>query len=423
LKSLRIVKNNERETESILTEINFKMANKPHITVVIPIHNETNKVFNAIYSVLNQTYKNFDLILVDDGSTNTTFESIVKQFKLKRLSKINDDLIFGTNNNVKLSLIMKQASGKSDSLNFASKYAKGEYILFLDADTILIDNALSYFIHYILHSPREPHIFGSIIGVNNNYNIERGSINSRKQASNILTVTQEIEYLNSIFLQRLALTKLKSNLIISGATLLIKTSTFKALGGFDKSSISEDLDLCLKTIKHAKAQSWPYPVEYIPRELSYTEVPYTIKHFIYQRSRWFLGLVKSLFKYKDDFLKGRLGLAPIFTALYFICFSIPNALIYLGINIYILNSLSFQHIIWVNFAIMMSNSIYSLFCLAIYQHYRGYNLSFFQIIINIFHTLCFPFVLIPLDRLSHLFSFYRLLTNSIKWGHKTRETL
>lgn len=423
LKSIQIVKECENSTDSQLKEINFSMDSKPHITIIIPVHNETNKIFNTIYSVLNQSYKKFDLILIDDGSVNSTFENIVQQFKLRKIRSIKKDLVFNTGNGGNLSLIMKHYSGKSDSLNYASKYVKGEYTLFLDADTILNKDALSHFVHKILRSSKSIQLFGSIVGVNNNYFIDRGDISAIKSSSNILTISQEIEYLNSIFLQRLALTKLKSNLIISGATLLIKSSTFQVLGGFDTHSISEDLDLCLRTIIYAKKNNMPYPIEYIPKELSFTEVPYTAKHFVYQRSRWFLGLVKCLNKYKSDFAKGNFGIAPIFSALYFIIFNIPNALIYIGINFYIFQCLDLRTLIWTNFVIIMSNSIYSLFCLAIYQHFKNYNLSYKEILTKTLYTLWFPLVLVPLDRISHLFSFYRLITNSIKWGHKSREVL
>jgi cellulose synthase/poly-beta-1,6-N-acetylglucosamine synthase-like glycosyltransferase len=411
------------DQDTLYKEINFNTKAKPHITIIIPVYNETNRVFNTIQSVLSQSYKNFDLIIVDDGSDNDILEKIVRQYNFRENKNIQMEVVFQSKINQNISIISKEHSGKSDSLNRASTFARGEYILFLDADTILLEDALSNYAHAILTSERSNQIFGSIVGVSNNYKIDRGSIEKKPTSSKLLVLSQEIEYINSIFFQRLAFTRLKSNLIISGAALLIKKSMFEKVEGFNAATMTEDLDLCMRVIKSAKKENKPYPIHYIPKELSSTEVPYKAKHFITQRSRWFLGLVRTLLSHRKALLKGEFGFAPIVSCLYFSLFIIPNSLIYLGVNIHLFTQYSIVNILWVNFIIILSNSVYSLFCLSLYQHQNNFNTPSSLLIKKIVCSFLYPMIIIPLDRFSHIISFFRLLLGCKEWGNKTRKEL
>lgn len=89
------------------------------ISVVMPVYNAEKYIAEAIESVLNQTCQNFELIIVDDGSTDGTIE-IIKSFK-----------------NNKVVLIQKEHSGIVDSLNIGIKRATGKYIARMDADDIM----------------------------------------------------------------------------------------------------------------------------------------------------------------------------------------------------------------------------------------------------------------------------------------------
>lgn len=91
--------------------------NNPLVSVILPTYNRATLLPRAIKSVLNQTYKNFELIIVDDDSTDNT-KKIVNDFKDKRIKYI----------------LHKENKGGAASRNMGIKQAKGEYIAFQDSD-------------------------------------------------------------------------------------------------------------------------------------------------------------------------------------------------------------------------------------------------------------------------------------------------
>jgi glycosyltransferase involved in cell wall biosynthesis len=99
----------------------------PVISVVIPLYNKEETIENTVSSVLQQQYKNFELLIIDDGSTDNS---------VKLLSQITDP---------RLIVISKANGGVSDARNFGIKQARGQYIFFLDADDVITSNCLSVF--------------------------------------------------------------------------------------------------------------------------------------------------------------------------------------------------------------------------------------------------------------------------------------
>lgn len=101
---------------------------RPNISVVMPAHDAAEFVGDAIESVLNQSYKNFELIFVNDGSRDET-DKIVKSYKDKRIRYLKQ-------NN----------KGVSSARNFAIKHSKGEWLAFLDADDLWLPDTLATFV-------------------------------------------------------------------------------------------------------------------------------------------------------------------------------------------------------------------------------------------------------------------------------------
>ncbi len=97
------------------------------ISVIIPLYNKETSVEQSIRSVLNQTYQDFELIVVDDGSTDNSLD-VVRQ--------IQDDRIL---------IIEQENGGPGKARNTGVAHAQGEWILFLDADDELVPDALEFF--------------------------------------------------------------------------------------------------------------------------------------------------------------------------------------------------------------------------------------------------------------------------------------
>ena len=108
------------------------MENKK-ISVVVPVYNVEDYIENNIKSLLNQTYKNFEIIYIDDGSTDNSL-NILNMFK-----KIDS----------RIKVIHQQNSGVSHSRNVGIEYSNGEYITFIDADDFVDNDYLEYLLNLI----------------------------------------------------------------------------------------------------------------------------------------------------------------------------------------------------------------------------------------------------------------------------------
>ena len=96
------------------------MKNKPLISVVMSVFNDEKFLKSSIDSILNQSYNNFEFIIIDDGSTDSTL-SIIKDY-----AKVDKRIVF----------VSKKNSGITKSLNLGLKMSKGKYIARIDGDDI-----------------------------------------------------------------------------------------------------------------------------------------------------------------------------------------------------------------------------------------------------------------------------------------------
>lgn len=125
---------------------------KPLISIIIPCYNAEKYIAETIQSVINQTYNHWEIILVNDGSTDKSTE-IAKTFK-----------------NNKISIINKKNTGVSDSRNIGIIHAKGNYIALLDADDYWLNNNLEKKLHTFLNNDCD-YVFSDMYNADEKLNI------------------------------------------------------------------------------------------------------------------------------------------------------------------------------------------------------------------------------------------------------------
>lgn len=117
---------------------------RPTISIIMPVYNVERYISKSIESVLNQTFKDFELLIVDDGSPDNSV-NIAEEYAQK------DD---------RIRIFKKDNGGLSDARNYGFKYAKGEYIYFMDSDDYIEDELLEKSINSIKCSNAEVVLFG-----------------------------------------------------------------------------------------------------------------------------------------------------------------------------------------------------------------------------------------------------------------------
>jgi len=195
------------------------------ISIIIPTYNYAQYICEAIESVLNQTYKDFEIIVVDDGSTDNTKE-VIKPY----LNKIK--------------YIYQQNSGPSSARNRGIKEAKGEYIAFLDADDIWLPQKLELQIKFMEKEKEVGLIFSDMI-LFNEKGIIKNSFLKQKLFFNKLPI-KPLSSTEKVIYDNVFNALLQENFIPTN-TVIAKKECFNKVGFFDETLFSvEDRDMWLR---------------------------------------------------------------------------------------------------------------------------------------------------------------------------------
>ena len=322
-----------------------KEVNKDRfISILIPCYNEEKIIKNTIDGLLRIDYENYECIFINDGSIDGTLEKFKEILNLKKVNRdkkhsLDSEPIkefYQSENYPNMFLIDKENGGKSGALNSGINYSLYDYVVTLDADSILKKDALP-----IISSTFNDETVvaaSGIIQIMQSSNLSEVLDKTTLKINNLLKL-QTIEYIKSCYCYKASLAKLNSLLVISGAFGFFKKDILLAVNGFSH-VIGEDLDLTLKI--QFLIENSNQKIVYVPEAICYTEGPENFKDYVKQRKRWQQSFIDSLigFKkiiFKDAFTKTLsffmiidalvLGIVSSFVIISFSVFAIINNII------------------------------------------------------------------------------------------------
>ncbi|HCD07748.1 MAG TPA: glycosyl transferase [Lactobacillus sp.] len=249
----RFLKSNKRDDDwQVLPK-----SKQPMITIMIPAHNEEVVIEETItYLFENLNYSNFEILVMNDGSTDDT-AAIIKQLQKKypQLRTIN---------------IIKN-KGKARAFNIGMHFAKGEYILSNDADTIPEPDALMKYMNFFIH--------------NRDMNTSAVTANMDVQnRSTLLGKSQTVEFSSIVGVIKRSQTSINDSMYAySGANTLYKKDFLIDVGGFRQDRATEDISIAWD---HQSIGAIP---RFAPNIIFHMNVPETIGQLYKQRRRWAQG--------------------------------------------------------------------------------------------------------------------------------------
>lgn len=283
LYSLAATKYQKRKLKKhpIVVNENFK----PLVTVMIPAHDEEAVISNTVENILNMDYPNFEVIVIDDRSSDNT-ASVIKDLEAKH-------------EQVRALIREKDAfPGKSAVLNDALKIARGEAILVFDADATVEPDFLNKLI---------PHLEPADVGA-----VQARKIIRNKDV-NFLTRCQNNEYTFDTYLQ-VSRDAIKGAVELRGNGELIKRQALEDIDGWNNYTITDDLDM--STRLHIKG----WDVRFCPDACVYEEGIVYVFPLFRQRRRWLEGTIRRYLEYfgaamksKKMSLRARLDMAVYIT--------------------------------------------------------------------------------------------------------------
>lgn len=304
------------------------------ISVLVPAYNEEKVVVESVRSILASSHSSFEVIVINDGSMDNTLGVLEKAFDLRKTVLKPRDIVSEspvrttyrsrTNPNLVVLDKLHPAQGKADALNTGIGYASYDLVCVVDADSILEKDSLLEILQPFKQQPETIAVGGAIRPVNAPKKIWP------LQLFNPLAWAQTIEYARIFYMDRVVLSKLNLNYIISGAFGLFRREAMIAVGGYRK-SLAEDMDLTLRLHRHYREEEKPYRISHAPKATCWTEVPYTLEIFERQRARWHSGFIQGVLEHRDIIGKKRFaGFGKIV---------LPYCLLTLGEPLFVLMSL------------------------------------------------------------------------------------
>lgn len=276
-------------------------GNEPPISVIVPAYNEGTTIVSSLRSILQLHYPRLEVVVVNDGSKDDTLEVLLSEFEFQAFPEdISDSLpcapiqqVYLSRTHKNLKLVDKANGGKADAINAGINVCHAPLFCCIDADSILEPDGLVRIVQPFLNHP-ETIATGGTIRIANGCTAKDGRITSKGVPRNILAIFQMVEYLRAFLFGRVAWSRMKGLLIVSGAFGLFRKSTVVDAGGYTANTIGEDMELVLRMYRTMIAQDKPFRVEFIPDAVCWTEAPESLKVFASQRRRWHRGLSESL---------------------------------------------------------------------------------------------------------------------------------
>jgi cellulose synthase/poly-beta-1,6-N-acetylglucosamine synthase-like glycosyltransferase/peptidoglycan/xylan/chitin deacetylase (PgdA/CDA1 family) len=236
----------------------------PLVSIIVPAFNEEVNAVTSLQNLLKCTYPSFEILFVDDGSSDATHEKVTAAFA----------------GHPSIKIFTKPNGGKASALNFGIAQANAAYVVCIDADTKLAPDAVGFLMNnFFIPSKKEVGAVAGTVKVGNEINV--------------LTKWQSIEYIIGQNFDRKAFAYLNAITVVPGAIGAYSKKALKDAGGLTTDTLAEDCDLTIRILKAG------YRVANEPKAIAYTEAPETVQQFMKQRFRWSFGVMQVFWKFKD----------------------------------------------------------------------------------------------------------------------------
>lgn len=292
----------------------------PPVSVLAPAHNEAASITQSVHSLLTLRYPNYEVIVINDGSSDATLDVMKEAFDLKHAMReaaaaIPTEAIHGVYKSAthpRLLVVDKANGGKADALNAGVNLSRSPLICAIDADSMLEPDALLRAVQPFLEDPERVIAAGGTIRVGNGCSADRGAIVKAGPPRNALALFQAIEYVRAFLLARLGWSRAGALTIISGAFGVFRRNAVIEVGGYARGTVGEDMELVLRL--HRRFREWkrPYRIVFVPEPVCWTEAPETLTVLSRQRRRWQRGAIETFQRHLSMLFNPRYGRVGVF---------------------------------------------------------------------------------------------------------------
>jgi cellulose synthase/poly-beta-1,6-N-acetylglucosamine synthase-like glycosyltransferase len=296
----------------------------PPITLIAPAYNEEATCVESVRSLLTLEYPEFEILVVNDGSSDRTLGRLIEAFHLTEGPRVpTADLqgeevrtVLRSRRHPNLWVIDKKNGGKADALNVGLNFCQTPLFCAMDADSLIEPQALIRIVRPFLEDATTV-AAGGVLRIANGCRVSEGRVVDVRLPRSLLARLQVLEYLRAFLVARMGWDALNATLVISGAFGIFRRDTVTDAGGYRTDTVGEDMELVVRLHRHCREKGIPYRIYFVPDPVAWTECPESLAKLSRQRDRWQRGLVQSLTRHRTMLLNPRYGRAGLLAFPYF----------------------------------------------------------------------------------------------------------
>jgi len=402
------------------------------ISIVVPAYNEESTIIDNITSLLNLNYPEFEIVVVNDGSNDTTLRKIIDHFELRKIDveiniqveckKIN--AVYGSFVLPNLIVVDKENGGKADALNAGINLSRYSLFCGIDADCIIEKNALLKIVKPFLNDESTVAV-GGIVRIANGCTIKNGKLLEAKLPRKAIVRFQIIEYFRAFLTSRIGWERINALLIISGAFGVFKKSAIVKVGGYS-TTIGEDMELTLKMHEYFRKNKIKYKIDFTSDAVCWTQAPDTLRGLKSQRMRWHIGLTDSILRHKKMIFNPNYGTVGLLSMPYFFLVEMLGPVIefigYVILVISIITGTLSTFFIFVFLMAFLYGILFSLSAILLeelsYKRYSGFKEITKLVIYSFFEQFMYRQITVWW----RLISFFKFRKGSKQWGTIKRKS-
>ncbi|HEU5043337.1 MAG TPA: glycosyltransferase [Nocardioidaceae bacterium] len=305
----------------------------PGISVLMPAYNESAGIVAAVQAMTAMRYPDFEVVVVDDGSTDDTVAVLREAFDMVEVpivvppdipaqGKVTATYLSRRGSHNVLLVSKENGEGKADAVNVGINAARKPLVCIVDADSVMDPDALLHVSRPFADDPQRVLAAGGVVRIANGCAIRGGRVVDVRMPRRWLPRIQVVEYLRAFMIGRAAWARIGGLRIISGAFGIFRKDTLRELGGLDTDCIGEDAELVVRLHRTLADGGHDGRVVFVSEPVSWTEAPEDRTVLRSQRRRWQRGLTEILARHRRMIGRPKYGVVGLVSLPWFVLFEL-----------------------------------------------------------------------------------------------------
>jgi cellulose synthase/poly-beta-1,6-N-acetylglucosamine synthase-like glycosyltransferase len=295
----------------------------PGVSIIVPAYNESGGLPDAVRSLLALDYPEYEVVVVNDGSTDETLDRLVGALELVPVEATSRDVVasarvegyYRSLDDPRLLVVDKANGGKADALNVGLNHCRYRYVCGVDADMVFAPAALTRAMREISRDPEH------VVGLTSYFENARDPASALERAgpeTRPLFAFQTFDYLRAFFNNRTPWARMNFMLCAAGAFQLWRRDLVEELGGWSAEFTCEDIELTFRVHRVLRERGRAYRIASLPDCIGVTEGPDNVKNLVSQRERWQRVILETCWANRRMWFNPRYGTVGLLGVPYYL---------------------------------------------------------------------------------------------------------